>query len=61
MKEHVGEGKRERERQRKSALMQERKRETERECFGSFFYMLLPPPGPALCKLGVARSAVCST
>ena len=61
MKEHVGEGKRERERERKSALMQERKRERERECFGSFFYMLLPPPGPALCKLGVARSAVCST
>ena len=59
VEERVGEGEKERERERKSALMQERKR--ERECFGSFFYMLLPPPGPALCKLGVARSAVCST
>ena len=24
-------------------------------------YMFLPPPGPARCKLGLARSAVCST
>ena len=23
-------------------------------------YPALPPPGPALCKLGLARSAVCS-
>ena len=28
--------------------------------FGSSFYMFFPPPGPALCKLGLARSAVCS-
>ena len=24
-------------------------------------FMFFPPPGPALCKLGLARSAVCST
>ena len=24
-------------------------------------FMFLSPPGPALCKLGLARSAVCST
>ena len=53
------EGERERERERKSARTRERKRERAR--FGSSFYMLLPPPGPALCKLGLARSAVCST
>ena len=28
--------------------------------FGSSFYMFFPPPGPALCKLGLSRSAVCS-
>ena len=63
VEERVGEGERERERggerERKSALMWERKRESAR--FGSAFYMFLPPPGPALCKLGLARSAVCST
>ena len=32
--------------------------EREREPFGSFFYMFFLPPGPALCKLGLARSAV---
>ena len=36
-------------------------RETESKHFGSSFYMFFPPPGPALCKLGLARSAVCST
>ena len=35
-------------------------RESERKRFGSSFYMFFPPPGPALCKLGLARSAVCS-
>ena len=33
----------------------------EKECFGSSFYMFLPPPGPALCKFGLGWSAVCST
>ena len=46
-------------RERKSARTWERERERKR--FGSSFYMFFPPPGPALCKLGLARSAVCST
>ena len=33
--------------------------ESVRKRFGSSFYMFFPPPGPALCKLGLARSAVC--
>ena len=49
---------REKERERKSACTRER--ESETKCFGSSFYMFFPPPGPALCKLGLARSAVCS-
>ena len=50
---------REREREKeKSACTRER--ESQRKLFGSSFYMLFPPPGPALCKLGLARSAVCS-
>ena len=32
--------------------------EREREHFGSSFYVLFLPPGPAVCKLGLARSAV---
>ena len=35
--------------------------ERQRKCFGSSFDMFFPPPGPALRKLGLARSAVCST
>ena len=54
-----GEGERERERERERAHMQ-RERESERKRFGSSFYMFFLPPGPALCKLGLARSAVCS-
>ena len=61
---HVGEKEREstrtrerREREREQARTKERKR----ECFGSSFYIFLPLPGPALCKLGLARSAVLST
>ena len=50
-------GERERE-QEKSARTWER--ESERKRFGSSFYMFFPPPGPALCKLGLAGSAVCS-
>ena len=49
---------RERERERKSARKRERKR--GRKHFGSSFFMFFPPLGPALCKLGLARSAVCS-
>ena len=62
VEEHVGEGRergREGGRERERAHSWERKRESAR--FGSAFYMFLPPPGPALCKLGLARSAVCST
>ena len=51
--------KRERKRDRESARACTRKRESQRKRFGSFFYMFFPPPGPALCKLGLARSAVC--
>ena len=46
---------RERERERAHALGGRGKR------FGFSFYMFFLPPGPALCKLGLARSAVCST
>ena len=56
--ERVRERVRERKRERESACTRER--ESERKRFGSFFYMFFPPPGPALCKLGLARSAVCS-
>ena len=48
----------EREKERESARMHEGERESERKRFGSSFYMFFPPPGPALCKLGLARSAV---
>ena len=37
-----------------------RERESMRKRFGSSFYMFFPPSGPALCKLGLARSAICS-
>ena len=71
VEERVGEGEREREREkehthagegeRERELTHTRERKRERERFGSSFYMFLPPPGPALCKLGLAKSAVCST
>ena len=51
--------KRERKRERARARMHT-ERESQRKRFGSSFYMFFPPPGPALCKLGLARSAVCS-
>ena len=60
VEECMGEG--ESERERKSHA-RKRKREGERaskQGFVSSFYMFFPPPGPALCKLGLARSAVCS-
>ena len=56
-----GVGERGREREREKELMHAGEKERERECFGSPIYMFFPPPGPALCKLGLARSAVCST
>ena len=59
VEERVGEGERERERERKNTHTLERKREGKR--FVSFFYMVFPLPGPALCKLGLARSAALST
>ena len=49
-----------RERGRASARACTWERESERKHFGSSFYMFFPPPGLALCKLGLARSAVCS-
>ena len=49
-----------RERERAHAHVRTRERESKRKRFGSSFYMFFPPPGPALCKLGLARSAVCS-
>ena len=48
------------ERERARACARTRERESLRKHFGSSFYMFFPPPGPALCKLGLARSAVCS-
>ena len=33
-------------------------RERARETFGSSFYVFFLPPRPALCKLGLVRSAV---
>ena len=60
---HTGEREPERERKREReserACARTRERESKRKRFGSF-YMFFPPPGPALCKLGLARSAVCS-
>ena len=47
-------------RKRERAHACTRERESERKRFGSSFYMFFLPPGPALCKFGLARSAVCS-
>ena len=55
-----GERVRERKRERDRVHARGRERESERKRFGSSFYMFFPPPGPALCKLDLARSAVCS-
>ena len=49
-----------REREGERACVHARRRESMRKRFGSSFYMFFPPPGPALCKLGLARNAVCS-
>ena len=54
------EGEREKEKERESMRAHTREIESERKHFGSSVYMFFPPPGPALCKLGLAGSAVCS-
>ena len=52
-----------RERERTQARGRKRERERERESARLWLLLLyvFPPLGPALCKLGLARSAVCST
>ena len=44
--------------ERERAHARGRVSESVRKRFGSSFYVFFPPPGPALCKLGLARSAV---
>ena len=51
---------RETERERECTHVGEGVRHRMRKRYGSSSYMFFPPPGPALCKLGLARSAVCS-
>ena len=65
VEECVGrEGEREREkvseRERERERAHAHGRESERKHFGSSFYKFFPPPAPALCKLSLAGSAVCS-
>ena len=55
-----GEKDREKEREREKESARMHVGESERKRFGSSFYMFFLPPGPALCKLGLARSAICS-
>ena len=50
---HMGEREKER--------VQARRGERVRERLAPPFICFFPPPGPALCKLGLARSAVCSS
>ena len=71
-RERKRERKREKEKERKTAG---RERVREKECMPTvgrererknalwllLLYVFFPPPGPALCKLGLARSAVCSS
>ena len=70
VEEQVGEGERESERGREREWEKERERESahargrEREqdrALAPPFICFFPPLGPALCKLGLARGAVCST
>ena len=62
MEECVGrEKERERERKRERECAHARGRESPREsALAPPFICFFPPPGPALCKSGLARSAVCS-
>ena len=55
-REKVREGERERERERAQACGGER--ESEKALW--LLLLFFPPPGSALCKFGLARSAVCS-
>ena len=55
----VREREREREREKEKSA-RTRERESVRERFGSSFYMFFSSTWPALCKLGLARSVVCS-
>ena len=52
--------KRERERERECTRMHSGERVGEKALGLLLLYVFFPPPGPALCKLGLARSAVCS-
>ena len=54
-----GEREREKERERESGRMHAGERVLEKALWLLLLYVF-PPPGPALCKLGLARSAVCS-
>ena len=55
----MGEGEGERERGKEH--MHAGEKEREKALWLLLLYVFFPPPGPALCKLGLARSAVCST
>ena len=61
VEESEGEGERERVREGEREKERTHAGERERKHFGSSFYTFFPPPGPALCKLGLAGSAVYST
>ena len=63
VEEHAGEGERERVREgeREKEHTHAGEKESPREsALAPPFICFFPPPGPALCKLGLARSAVCS-
>ena len=53
----VSEREREREREKRAHA---RRRDSSRESALAPPFMFFPPPGPVLCKMGLARSAVCS-
>ena len=62
---YLEDGRRVRERERKREREKEKsartlERESIRERFGSSFYVFFSSTWPALCKLGLARNAVCS-
>ena len=51
-------GERERKRKKERGSEHTHTWRRERKSFGSSFYVFFLPPGPALCKLGLVRSAV---
>ena len=56
-----GEGERETEKERERECAHKHAGESPREsALAPPFICFFPPPGAALCKLGLARSAVCS-